>query len=99
MSLGRLALHPCPAKEPSIWADVQSTLSGLWSENVLNMTLDRQEQSIYKPIRELAYSLSKFVQQLITSPKSALPNTLWDFADGPRTLVQRRWRHLPIGFS
>jgi transglutaminase-like putative cysteine protease len=64
------------AKKTSIWSDVQSTLSGLWSENVLNMTLDRQEESIYKPIRELAFSVGTFLTQLITSPKSAF-QTLW----------------------
>jgi hypothetical protein len=58
-------------KKPSVWAEMQSTLSGLWSENVLNMSLDRQEQSIYKPLRELAYSLATFFRQLFTSPRSA----------------------------
>lgn len=72
-----LSIASVTAKKTSLWAEMQSTLSGLWSENVLNMTLDRQEESIYKPIRELAYSLSKFAQQLITSPRSAAA-TLWN---------------------
>lgn len=76
MEARAISIASVVGKKSSIWADVQTTLSGLWSENVLNMTLDRQEQSIYKPIREIAFSLGKFVKQLITSPRSAA-QTLW----------------------
>ncbi len=61
----------------SLWTEMQTTLSGLWSENVLNMSLARQERSIYKPMRELAFSLLQFVQQLFTSPREAF-QTLWN---------------------
>jgi len=71
-----LSIAAVSAKKTTLWAGVQSTLSGLWSENVLNMNLDRQEESIYKPIRELAYSLLKFCQELFTSPESAF-QTIW----------------------
>jgi hypothetical protein len=64
-------------KKSSLWTEMQSKLSGLWSENVLNMTLDRQETNIYKPMRELAKSLWKIAQQMLTSPKAAT-KTLWE---------------------
>jgi transglutaminase-like putative cysteine protease len=73
-----LSIASVSGKQGSLWSDVRSTLSGLWSENVLNMSLDRQEESIYKPMRELAFALTKFFQQLFTSPKSAL-ETFRDF--------------------
>lgn len=71
-----LSIAAVSAKKTTLWAGMQNTLSGLWSENVLNMNLDRQEESIYKPIRELAYSLMKFGQELFTSPESAF-QTIW----------------------
>ncbi|WP_010585226.1 transglutaminase TgpA family protein [Schlesneria paludicola] len=72
-----LSVAEVAAKKSSVWQGVQTTLSGLWSENVLNMSLDRQEQSIYKPMRELAYMLATLVEQLFTSPESAM-KTLWN---------------------
>ena len=76
-------------KKPSVWSDMQSTLSGLWSENVLNMSLARQEESIYKPLRELGYGLVLFFRQLFTSPESAL-DTFWN-------LIKNRDQWFSIG--
>ena len=41
------------------------------------MSLDRQEESIYKPMRELAYLLGTVLEQFFTSPESAM-KMLWD---------------------
>ena len=71
-----LSVASFSAKKTSIWTDVQTTLSGLWSENVLNMSLDRQEESIYRPMRELAMSVLSFFQQLFTSPAEAIKTLL-----------------------
>lgn len=59
-------------KRPSLWNGVQSTLAGLWSDNVLNMSLDRQEESIYRPLREMAFAALNFLKKLWTSPAAAL---------------------------
>ncbi len=60
------------AKKTSLWSDMQTAFAGLWSDNILNMSLDRQEQSIYKPVRKMAFNLVIFLRQLFTSPQSAL---------------------------
>lgn len=67
-----ISIAAMSAKKGSIWTEMQSTLAGLWSENILNMSLDRQEESIYKPMRELAMSLLTLFRKLIASPQSAL---------------------------
>ena len=60
------------AKKTSLWTDMQTAFAGLWSDNILNMSLDRQEQSIYKPVRKMAFDLAVFLRQLFTQPESAL---------------------------
>ena len=72
-----LSIAGMSAKKTSLWSDMQSAFAGLWSDNILNMSLDRQEQSIYKPVRNLALNLLIFLRQLFTSPESAL-RTLFD---------------------
>ena len=65
------------SKKSSLWSGVQTTLSSLWSENILNMSLDRQEESIYGPIRELAAAFWNLMQEFFVSPEFAF-QTLWD---------------------
>ena len=77
------------AKKGSIWTDMQSTLAGLWSENILNMSLDRQEESIYRPLRELALSLLTWFRELIASPQSALQSFI--------ELLRNRERWFSVG--
>ena len=66
-----LSVAGMSAKKTSIWSEMQTAFAGLWSENILNMSLDRQEQSIYKPVRKFAFDLMVFLSQLFTSPESA----------------------------
>ena len=79
-----LSISSVAAKKPSLWTDVQSTLAGLWSDNVLNMSLDRQEESIYRPIRELAFASLRFFRKLFTSPASALRSFIEFFSNRER---------------
>ncbi len=72
-----LSIAAVSSRPGSLWSGMQTTLSGLWNENVLNMSLDRQEESIYKPIREIAFSVGTFLRQLFTSPGSAI-QSFWD---------------------
>lgn len=58
-------------RKPSLWNGVQSTLAGLWSDNILNMSLARQEESIYRPLREAAFAAMNFAKKLWTSPAAA----------------------------
>lgn len=64
-------------RKTSLWSDVQTTLSSLWSESILNMSLDRQEASIYGPLRELAYTIWNLMQEFFISPEFAF-QSLWD---------------------
>ena len=68
---------------------MQTTLAGLWSENILNMSLDRQEESIYKPMRELALSLLAWFRELIASPQSAMQSFI--------ELLRNRERWFSVG--
>ena len=67
-----LSIAGMSAKKASLWVDMQAAFAGLWSDSILNMSLDRQEQSIYKPVRNMAFNLAIFMRQLFTSPESAL---------------------------
>ena len=67
-----LSVAGMSAKKTSLWSDMQTAFAGLWSDNILNMSFDRQEQSIYKPMRKMAFNLAIFMRQLFTSPESAL---------------------------
>ena len=77
------------AKKGSLWSDMQSTLSGLWSDNVLNMSLDRQEQSIYRPMRELAQSAMTTIRNFFQSPASAFRSLI--------ELLSKREQWLSVG--
>lgn len=69
------------AKQKSLWAGMQTTFSGLWSENVLNMSLDRQEASLYRPLRKALLSSADFLRQLVTSPRMAVESTWGALSD------------------
>ena len=36
----------------NLWATISSRLSGVWENNVLNISFDRQEDLFYRPVRE-----------------------------------------------
>ncbi len=83
------------ATRRSVWTDVRSTLSGLWSENVVNITFDRQKEMIYAPLREVALSIWMTLQSLWPSPDTSLESFLrhlidprnWFSAGGAVTLL------------
>ncbi len=56
----------------SLWAAISSRLSGAWESNVLNISLDRQEELIYGPARDFAFSLWQPVRNFIVSPRASL---------------------------
>ena len=56
----------------NFWATISSQLSGVWENNVLNISLDRQEDMIYGPTREFVSSAWQSVRNLIVSPRESL---------------------------
>lgn len=76
------------ARRGSVWTDMTSRLSTLWSESILNLSLERQEESIYKPLRELGLSMANFAYELFSSPESVL-DSFW-------ALLQNRKQWLSI---
>jgi len=82
------------AARRSVWTDVRARVSGLWSENIVNISLDRQEELIYGPAREIATLLWNGLLELWASPQSSLesflrlvtnPQNWWSFG-GAATL-------------
>lgn len=82
------------ASRRSVWSDVSSRVSGLWSENIVNISLDRQEELIYGPVREMATIIWDGLLELWNSPESSLesfvrlitnPQNWWSFG-GAATL-------------
>lgn len=56
----------------SLWAAISSRLSGVWEHNVLNISLDRQEDIFYRPVREFFASLWKQATAFMASPLTSL---------------------------
>ena len=56
----------------SVWNDMRSQLAGLWSENVVNISLEQQDEVFYRPIRELFRSVGKVLKEIWESPKSSI---------------------------
>ena len=60
------------ASRRSVWTDVSTTLSGLWSENVVNITFDRQQAMFYAPLREAFLSIWTSLKSLWPTSESSL---------------------------
>ncbi|MBC8116659.1 MAG: DUF3488 domain-containing protein [Candidatus Saccharimonas sp.] len=69
------------ATRRSVWTDVRSTLSGLWSENVVNITFDRQKEMIYTPLREVVMAIWASLQSLWPSSEMSLESFLLHLID------------------
>jgi len=66
-----------------------SRLSGAWEANILEVSLERQENTIYQPLRELAESLIQFLREFWNSPQLGTLRILTFLAD------PRNWLTLP----
>jgi transglutaminase-like putative cysteine protease len=73
----RLSVEKFSPKPKKLWDNVQSTLNGLWADSVINMSLDQQEQSIYRPLRKLLANVRLFLNELVKSPAAAI-HSLWE---------------------
>ncbi len=60
------------AARRSVWTDVTSRVSSMWSANVVNISLDTQEQVLYGPARELAAMIWEGLVSIWLSPESSL---------------------------
>ena len=67
----------------SIWTALSSSLSGAWESNVLNISLERQEDLFYRPMREALTGLRDYVADFTDSPASSLLK-LFVFLGNPR---------------
>ncbi|HEY4263199.1 MAG TPA: DUF3488 and transglutaminase-like domain-containing protein [Schlesneria sp.] len=68
----RQAVVDAASGNRSVWTDMRSQLVGIWSENVVNISLDKQEEIIYRPVREVVRGLIKSLKELWESPKTSL---------------------------
>ena len=82
------------ATRRSVWNDMRASVSSLWSQNIVNISYDRQEELIYAPAREIAALFWDAVLELWVSPRSSLaaflrlvanPQNWWSFG-GAATL-------------
>ena len=56
----------------NFWATISSRLSGVWEHNVLNISLDQQEDIFYRPVREFFASIWEHVTAFMVSPLTSL---------------------------
>lgn len=64
----RLASVESVLTRQSTWEWMRTHFTGLWSENVVNISLETQEKSIYGPLRSAAEAVLKEARQLAASP-------------------------------
>ena len=67
----------------SIWTAMSSSLSGAWETNVLNISLERQEDLFYRPLREAIATLRDHATAFLGSPFTSLLNFV-AFIGNPR---------------
>ena len=73
-----IMLDPTPlAREESVasmnsptprWSDLRDLLSGMWSQNVVDMSIEQQQQRIYGPLQSMLSSSWKELQNAISFP-------------------------------
>lgn len=68
----RLAMIEAASTNRSVWTDMRSQLAGIWSENVVNISLEKQEEVIYGPIREIIQAAVQSLKDLWDSPQNSL---------------------------
>lgn len=56
----------------SVWSDMRTQLAGIWSENVVNISLDKQEEVFYRPIRQFVLAIGSTLRELWKSPQTSL---------------------------
>lgn len=66
-----------------------SRISGVWETNILEVSLERQESTIYQPLREIGESTVQSAREFWNSPRSSLLRILAFLAD------PRNWLTLP----
>lgn len=60
------------AARRSVWTEVSSRVSNLWSTNVVNISMDTQEAVFYGPAREIAALIWEGLMSVWLSPESSL---------------------------
>ena len=65
---GRTASVTQVGTRRTLWSAMSSRLSGVWESNVLNISLDRQEEVLYRPMREFVALLWQHVVSFVASP-------------------------------
>lgn len=73
----------------NLWTTMTSRLAGMWESNVLDISLERQEDVIYQPMRDVLNSIVKFAREFWQSPQTSLMMILILLAD------PRNWMTVP----
>ncbi|MBS0206885.1 MAG: transglutaminase domain-containing protein [Planctomycetes bacterium] len=60
----------------NFWTSIQSRLSGMWDANILDMSLERQEDSFYTPLRDAFTGVADFGREFVKSPVTTVSTHL-----------------------
>jgi len=69
------------ARRSRVWTDTNAALSNMWSNNVINISLDRQQEMIYTPLQDLAAKIWEAILRMWASPAESLSQLLWLLID------------------
>ena len=56
----------------NLWSVISSRLSGVWEANILNLSLDQQQDWFYEPARDFFTSAWQQVRDFVVSPRASL---------------------------
>ena len=60
----------------TFWTSLRSRLSGIWEANIVDMSLERQEDAFYNPLRDSFEGLTSFGKEFVKSPVKAVSKNL-----------------------
>ncbi len=86
---GRAQSVTAIGSKKNLWTTMTSKLAGMWESNVLDISLERQEDVIYQPMRDFLSSLVKFAREFWQSPQTSLSTIVILVAD------PRNWMTVP----
>lgn len=88
---GRTESVSAVGSKRNFFTTMTSRLVGIWESNVLDISYERQDDVIYKPLREALAAVVKFGRDFWQSPQSSLTSILVFMVD------PRNWLTIPGG--
>lgn len=75
----------------NLWSTVNSQLAGIWESNVLDISYERQEDLLYRPVREWVTAIGSRVREIWNKPQTSL------FEFTVFVMNPRNWLTIPGG--